>query len=41
MNKQLKILLTITAASVVFVAAMFFVALDDYNYDVLITLKNF
>ena len=41
MNRQIKILSIVTAVSVLFVMILFFIALDDYDYDVLVTLKYF
>ena len=41
MNRQIKILSIITAVSVVLVIVLFLVALDDYDYNILITLKYF
>ena len=41
MNRQIKVLSVLTAVSVIFVIVLFFVALDDYNYNIFITLKYF
>lgn len=41
MNRQIKVLSILTVFSVVFVIVLFFIALNDYNYNILMTLKYF
>ena len=41
MNRQIKVLSVLTAVSVIFVIVLFFVALNDYNYNIFVTLKYF
>lgn len=41
MNKKLKILLGVVIGTIIFVLYLFCLALSDYNYNIIVTLKNF